>query len=71
MHASVNVSCQCKSGPGKIHEVILVPNRMHFNITCIFIGARPHFAAEIKKEHSYISTGRPSIHTNPSENGGI
>ena len=24
MHASVNVGCQCKSGPGKIHEVILV-----------------------------------------------
>ena len=24
MHASVNVGCQGKSGPGKIHEVILV-----------------------------------------------
>ena len=24
MHASVNVRCQDKSGPGKIHEVILV-----------------------------------------------
>ena len=24
MHASVNVGCQRKSGPGKIHEVILV-----------------------------------------------
>ena len=26
MHASVNVGCQGKSGPGKIHEVILVAN---------------------------------------------
>ena len=26
MHASVNVGCQGKSGPGKIHEVILVVN---------------------------------------------
>ena len=25
MHASVNVGFQGKSGPGKIHEVILVP----------------------------------------------
>ena len=24
MHASVNMGCQGKSGPGKIHEVILV-----------------------------------------------
>ena len=24
MHANVNVGCQGKSGPGKIHEVILV-----------------------------------------------
>ena len=24
MHASVNVGCQGKIGPGKIHEVILV-----------------------------------------------
>ena len=24
MHARVNVGCQGKSGPGKIHEVILV-----------------------------------------------
>ena len=24
MHASVNVGCQGKGGPGKIHEVILV-----------------------------------------------
>ena len=24
MHASVNVGCQGKSGPNKIHEVILV-----------------------------------------------
>ena len=24
MHASVSVGCQGKSGPGKIHEVILV-----------------------------------------------
>ena len=24
MHASVNVGCQGKSGPGKIHKVILV-----------------------------------------------
>ena len=26
MYSSVNVGCQCKSGPGKIHEVILVWN---------------------------------------------
>ena len=26
MHASVNVGCEGKSGPGKIHEVILVLN---------------------------------------------
>ena len=26
MHASVNMGCQGKSGPGKIHEVILVLN---------------------------------------------
>ena len=24
MHSNVNVACQGKSGPGKIHEVILV-----------------------------------------------
>ena len=28
MHASVNVGCQGKSGPGKIHEVILVLSRV-------------------------------------------
>ena len=27
MHASLNVGYQGKSGPGKIHEVILVDNR--------------------------------------------
>ena len=27
MHVSVNVGCQGKSGPGKIHEVILVLER--------------------------------------------
>ena len=29
MHASVNVGCQGKSGPGKIHEVILVLKIVH------------------------------------------
>ena len=28
MHASVNVGCQCKSGPGKIREVILVVSKL-------------------------------------------
>ena len=32
MHASVNMGCQGKSGPGKIHEVILVV------LNFIFIG---------------------------------
>ena len=33
MHASVNVGCQDKSGPGKIHEVILVCNKVVFKFT--------------------------------------
>ena len=33
MHASVNMGCQGKSGPGKIHEVILVTNGVEFQFS--------------------------------------
>ena len=31
MHAAVNMGCQGKSGPGKIHEVILVCKLVQVN----------------------------------------
>ena len=35
MHASVNVGCQGKGGPGKIHEVILVEHMIQqVNVSC-------------------------------------
>ena len=36
MHASVNVGCQGKSGPGKIHEVILVYTLANLYFAVVF-----------------------------------
>ena len=48
-------------------SILSYKRRTHFNITCIFIGARLHCTTG--KKHSFISWVRPPTHTNPSENG--
>ena len=43
MHASVNVVCQGKSSPGKIHEVILVSIFYKFGSRVIYFSLGPSY----------------------------
>ena len=40
-------------------SILHFKSRTHFNITCIFIGARPHCAAEIKNTALLLRLGLP------------
>ena len=55
MHASVNMGCQGKSGPGKIHEVILV------NLNIIFISRVLRVSTTINEFNDCVSVRCSSV----------
>ena len=69
MHASVNVGCQSKSCPGKIHEVILVKSRQRSGHKAIKETEKNFFKLNsIKaklKQTTTVANYRPGTHTTP------